>query len=142
VPAAVVAGLVAAHLAATSPVRVDGRPVTLSGRQICPRLVEGLPDRLGRLPARRVESAVRSAAAWGDPPVVLRCGVAPRIGPVGQVVTLDGVDWTADEDHAGVTWTTVSRRVDVQVRVPGRYDSQGPLLAMLSPILGRTVPKA
>jgi hypothetical protein len=142
VPAAVVTGLVAAHLATPPPVRVDGTPFTISGRQVCPRLVDGLPDHLGQLPARQVEGALRSAAAWGDPPVVLRCGVAPRVQPVGQLVTLDGVDWTTDVDDSGVTWTTVGRQVDVQVRVPGRYDSQGPMLALLSPILKRTIPKA
>jgi hypothetical protein len=60
--------------------------------------------------------------------------------PVGQLLTIDGVDWTPEENATGVTWTTVGRQVTVQVRVPRRYDSQGPLLAPLSPALRRTIP--
>jgi hypothetical protein len=137
----VVAGLLVAHLAASRPVKVDGTPFTIEGRRVCAALVHALPDRLGTLRARKVSGATSSAFAWGDPPVVLRCGVAPRIGPAGQIVALDGVDWTTDIDGGGVTWTTVGRRVNVAVRVPGRYDSQGPLLATLSPKLQRLLPR-
>jgi len=142
VPVAVVTGLVTARLTAPTPVHVQGTPFSIEGRKVCPRLVGGVPARLGPLAGRHVEGGAGSAAAWGDPPVVLRCGVPPRVTPAGQIVVLDGVDWTTDVDNAGVTWTTVGRRVNVQVRVPGRYDSQGPLLSPLSPVIRRTVPRA
>lgn len=120
--------------------RVADAPTAADARRVCSNLVSALPERLGELTRRRVDGDRRAAAAWGDPPVVLQCGV-PGLGhPVGQLVTIDGVDWTPEEDRAGVTWTTVGRRVTVQVRVPDRYDSQGPLLAPLSPVLRRTVP--
>ncbi len=122
--------------------RVAGRPFTLEGRRVCPHLMAALPDRLGRLPGRRVVADRRSVAAWGDPPVVLRCGVAPRPGPVGHYLVLDGVWWTTDAGGGTVTWTTVGRRVNVQVLVPATYDSQGPLLAGLSPPLNRTISRA
>lgn len=140
VPAAVVAGLVAAHLARPDPLAVSVSPVDAEATQACAHLVHALPRRLGALPARRITGSSRAAAAWGDPPVVLRCGLPPRPGPVGDLVTLDRVDWTFEADNTGVTWRTVRRRVSVEVRVPGRYDSQGPLLARLSPALLRTVP--
>ncbi|MDP9239722.1 MAG: DUF3515 domain-containing protein [Actinomycetota bacterium] len=141
-PVAVAAGLITARVATLPAVHVDGAPFTIEGRRVCPRLVDGLPNRLGKLAARRVEGGSGSAAAWGGPPVVLRCGVAPRIAPVGQIVVLDGVEWTTDVDKTGVTWTTVGRRVNVAVRVPGRYDSQGPLLSTLSPAIKDMIPKA
>lgn len=131
-----------ARLTSPRPVTVDGTPFTLEGRQVCPRLVTALPGRLGRLPARQVKGARTSAAAWGDPPVILRCGVPPRIAPASQIVVLNGVEWFTDVDNTGVTWTTAGRRVNVQVRVPGRYDSQGPLLSGVSPAVESTVPKS
>ncbi len=140
VPVAVVAGLIAARLDRPDPLTVSVSPVDAEAKRACAHLVDALPSRLGALPARRVTGSSRAAAAWGNPPVVLRCGLPPRAGPVGDLLTLDRVDWTFEADNTGVTWWTVRRRVTVEVRVPGRYDSQGPLLAMLSPALLRTVP--
>ncbi|MDQ3480301.1 MAG: DUF3515 domain-containing protein, partial [Actinomycetota bacterium] len=41
----------------------------------CAALLDGLPDLVLEQEARDVEPADASAAAWGDPAVVLRCGV-------------------------------------------------------------------
>jgi len=137
----VAVGLITAHMSTRPAVHVVGAPFSIEGRRVCPRLLHALPQRLGNLAARDVEGG-GSAAAWGDPPVLLRCGVAPRIGPVGQIVVLDGVDWTTDVDNSAVTWTTLGRGVTVSVRVPGHYDSQGPLLTTLSPTIKAYVPRA
>jgi len=80
-------------------------------------------------------------AAWGDPPVGLRCGGPAPAGPVGQVITVDGLDWAPVADAEGVTWTTTGRRVTVVVRFPKPYDAQGTRVAVLSPAILRTVPR-
>ena len=64
-------------------------------------------------------------AAWGDPPIVLRCGV-PR--PAGQdrfaaCQTVNGLDWFAPESAstdqaADVVLTTIGREPRVEVVVP------------------------
>lgn len=82
------------------------------------------------------------SAAWGDPPVILLCGQIAAPSPVGDLVTLDGVDWAPVTDKAGVTWTTIGRRATVRVRVPSKYDDQAPLLARLSPAIIRALPPA
>ncbi len=117
------------------PVRIPSGGAPDEGRPECASLIAALPDRLGPLTRRRVEGDIRGGAAWGSPAVVLRCGVPAPPRPIGALFTADGVDWTPREDPDGVTWTTVGRPVSVQVRFPARYDSQGPLLATLSPAL-------
>lgn len=79
-------------------------------------------------------------AAWGDPPVTLQCGLIAAPTPLGQVITLDGVEWAPQPDTAGVTWTTVGRQANLRVRVPDKYDNQAPLLADLSPHIVRYLP--
>lgn len=74
--------------------------------------------------ARRSTSPVSDlTAAWGSPPVVLRCGV-PRpaaLEPTSQLVTIDGVDWYPEQLSDGYRFTSYGRVADVEVRVPGRY---------------------
>lgn len=73
--------------------------------------------------------------------MTLRCGLIAAPTPLGALVTLDGVDWAPVSGNGAVTWTTVGRPATVQVRVPSRYDAQGPLLAELSPAIIRALPK-
>ena len=139
-PVAIVAWLVAARVSSTRPVPVAAPDASCESRRVCATLIGALPDRLGELPARTVDGDRRLTAAWGQPPVVLRCGHIATPSPLGQLITLDGVDWTPVPSERRVTWMTVGRKVTVEVRVPRSYDSQAPLLAHLSPAIVRTVP--
>jgi len=139
-PVAVVAGLVAARLTANQPIEVPDPPSSVESRRLCAALTAALPRRLAQLAARTVDGNPRAAAAWGDPPVILRCGLLATPSQLGQLVTLDGVNWAPVVGKHEVTWTAVGRPVTVQVRVPRRYDSQALLLAELSPVIVRTLP--
>jgi hypothetical protein len=73
-------------------------------------------DSLGGLPRR--DTTGQSTAAWGDPPVVLRCGVAPP-GPTTQACeTVAGVDWVVARSDERVTYTTYGREPAVEVELP------------------------
>lgn len=87
-----------------------------------------------------MSTAADRVAAWGDPAVVLRCGVAVPSAPTTQLLTIDGVDWIAEPSETGVTWTTTRRRVTVEVFVPKSYDSQGPLISDLAPAVKQADP--
>lgn len=116
-------------------VPVAGLPSTDPGSAaVCARLVAALPDTMGPLHRRPVSGAGGRAAAWGDPPVVLRCGTSAPAGdaPLGQVITLDGVDYDPQPSDAGVTWRLVGRRVPVEIFVPKVYDGQGSLVIAVS----------
>ncbi len=50
-----------------------------------------LPDAIGELD--RVWTDAQATGAWGEPTVVLRCGVEPPAPQTLECVTLGGVDW-------------------------------------------------
>jgi hypothetical protein len=106
----------------------------------CGRLHDALPDRLdGRTPT--TASPVSSlTAAWGDPAVVLRCGVPkPRLlEPTSEVIEIDGVQWFLHETDAAYVFTTVGREAFVQVRVPTkvpREQATAPLVDLARPVI-------
>ncbi len=141
-PVALLVGLVAARVTADRPVPVKNPPNSALSARLCSDLTGALPRRLAELDARIVDGDKRLTAAWGDPPVTLRCGIIATPSPLGQLVTLDGIDWTTVIGKSTVTWLTVGRRATVEVTVPRRYDAQGPMLAQLSPAISRRVPVA
>ena len=63
-------------------------------------------------------------AAWGDPALVLRCGV-PRpadLQPTSDIVEVEGVEWFLVESAAGYTFTTTGRSAYVELTVPAEVD--------------------
>jgi hypothetical protein len=115
---------------------VDVPPVTAAAEADCPGLMERLPLDLLDDPSRRVDSDSPFAYAWGEPPVVLVCGVDRPPGWVVGVaaIQINGVQWYVDTDDPETTvWTTVDRPVYVEVRVPASVDS-APVTALTTPI--------
>lgn len=108
----------------------------------CPALLAALPATLsssaGVLQRRAVTGpGAVLAVAWGEPAVVLECGVAPaalsaevlRLGPDDDTL----VTFEPDDVGAATAFTTGELRPDVRVTVPDRYDST--LLVDLAPVL-------
>ncbi|MBY3554425.1 DUF3515 family protein [Modestobacter lapidis] len=123
------------------PVVVDTPEVTPEADLACPVLMGQLPLELAGETSRQVDSDTPFAYAWGDPPVVLVCGVDPPAGYAADTGTLaiSGVEWFVDDtDPDAYVWTTVDRLVPVQVRVPAEYDSA--LVTALSPIISTALP--
>lgn len=105
---------------------VDVPPVTPEADASCPALMSSLPLELTGEPSRRVQSDSPFAYAWGDPPIVLICGVDRPVGYVAGVsaIQINGVQWYVDTDDPDTTvWTTVDRPVYVQIALPSSVDS-------------------
>ena len=83
-------------------------------------------------------------SAWGQPPIVLRCGVAtPKaLTPTSQLLTVDGVDWLPEQLTQGYLFTTVGRQVNVEVAVPDAYSPEAGVLTDLSPVIAKLDPVA
>jgi hypothetical protein len=99
----------------------------------CARLHHALPDAADGRDRRDTEPASVRTAAWGDPPVVLRCGVPrpPGLTATSEVVEVNGVGWFLTERPRGFVFTTVGRTTYVEVRVPAgtpREQATGPLV--------------
>lgn len=92
-------------------------------QDVCSALSARLPDTVAGLDRRTTTPPTSNTAAWGDPPIVLRCGV-PRpaaLTATSQLYTVDGVDWFPEALTEGTLLTTYGRTAYVEVTVPRTY---------------------
>ncbi len=106
----------------------------------CPTVIGGLPILLGELQARPVRSPGPYAVAWGDPAVVLRCGVPRPVGygPTSSLLEIQGVVWFSAEVADGRLWTAVDREVFLDVLVPSAQSSAS--VTMISTVIADRLP--
>jgi hypothetical protein len=119
--------LVALAAAACGAVDVPDTSVSGAGREACKSLVEALPDQVSDQ-KRRGTSGNPLGAAWGDPPIVLRCGVGTPQGydKFAACQTVDDLDWFVptsmiEDQDADVVMTTIGRKPAVEVVIPSSY---------------------
>jgi hypothetical protein len=120
-------------------------PHATSEAGACTKVLEQLPVQLQRLDPRIVHPRPDTpfVVAWGDPPVVLRCGVdRPK-----DLTPASGADYILGGNRAGPfydvqrtgdanVWTTVDRAAYISITVPAKY-AAGPL-----PPLSRAIAQA
>lgn len=111
---------------------------------VCAALQHELPTTVAGQSQRETTPASELTAAWGDPPIVLRCGVSAPAGltPTSEVTNVNGVDWYPEPLTAGYRFTTTGRRAYVQVDVPSQYASQAGGLTQIGPAILAADPPA
>ena len=87
---------------------------------------------------RTVSPLSDTTAAWGSPPITLRCGV-PAGSPRDDPYTFNGVAWAMHDDGDSRLWTTLGRKVNVVVEVPDAYSSQAELIGRLATAVNRAL---
>ena len=89
----------------------------------CDALAAALPATVQGQARRDVQPASSTTASWGDPPIVLRCGVPhpPGLTPTVEVIDVEGVRWYAEQLGAGYRFTTSGRTPYLEVTVPDAY---------------------
>lgn len=136
--ARVAAGLVAVAVLAGcggDQVQVDDFPVAAADRGACREVLAAVPDRLADQPRRDVTGSAY-AAAWGDPAIVLRCGVGlPKTYATDPCITRNGIGWSiplrqTDDPGTDVVMTLAHRSLVVRVEVPREYRPNGPMAVM------------
>lgn len=112
-------------------------PVSEPADPACAELVARLPERVSNQERRTVEPDNSTTAAWGDPPVVLRCGVIEpaALRPDSSLTDINGVTWFAEERSKGYVFTSVGLEPRVEVTVPDAYAPEGSVLVQLAPAL-------
>ena len=134
-----VAACAALLLLAGCAVSVDAPDADAGVRSACKAYVAHVPDRVADLGTRDVDDADRGAA-WGDPAIVLTCGVPEAEGftKVSQCQNWNGVDWYVPAGEFGdepvdVTMTTVGRSPRIRVQVPKAYWPPTAVMVDLAP---------
>lgn len=98
----------------------------------CVKVFAKLPVQLGNLDPRKTDTNSSFVAAWGDPAIVLRCGVgkpAALNSPNGAgLQDVNGVLWQPDLRKNQAVFTAVDRAVYVEVTVPSGADNPLTLL--------------
>jgi uncharacterized protein DUF3515 len=127
---------------ALAPIRVPAPPANPAADTPCTKLLAALPITLADLPGRPAQSSSTYVAAWGDPAVVLRCGV-PRPGALRQGsadldIAINGVLWLPARHKDATVWTTVDRPAYIEVTVPKSYAQ--PPLGPISDAITKTLP--
>ncbi len=120
---------------------VDAYP-TVEGTDLdCRSLLADVPQAVAGRAARRVADDA-DAAAWGDPPIVLRCGVEDpaALTPASRCDVVADVGWFTEEVAGGTLFTTIGRRFNVSVEVPADYDPEADALADLATLVQKHDP--
>jgi hypothetical protein len=122
-------------------VEVEPYDVPAGADQACASLISDLPEVVSDAVTRDVKPAELPAAAWGQPPIVLRCGVGlpPEYRPDAILTEIDGVAWFPAEGAGGMFFATVDRDPIVEVAVPDDYDP-ATVLGDLGPSIAANVP--
>jgi hypothetical protein len=120
----------------TSPVSVAAPSLSPAAAQVCRAVIAKLPDQVRGAPRRPVSAGAEQNAAYGEPPIVLACGVAaPSLAPTDQVSVLNHVCWYGRAIPTGTQWTTVDRQVPVSVTVPGPRDGSAQSVIPFSAVI-------
>jgi hypothetical protein len=112
--------------------------------QACRALLDALPDEIDPGVERRPVEGPDGrpdgrTAAWGDPAVVLQCGVAESDRPE-EPAQVNGVLWSVRDIGAGYRWTTQDRVPAVAVDVPDAYPNVAELVVPLADPVEQAVP--
>jgi hypothetical protein len=116
----------------------------------CRELARDLPRRVAGQERGTLDQDTPYAAVWGDPAIVLRCGVPrPEILTPGSDTydptdtdsfEVNGVSWLLEEESDGVRSTTTGRTVFVEVTMPDDYETVGNPLIDLAPPVDEHIP--
>jgi len=115
---------------------VDSPPGSCAGvLAALPATVDGHDRRALTKPARA------SARAWGDPAIVLRCGVARPAGykPTGDCLVIDDIEWYVEPATGGTIFTVVGADPRIEVSVPTAYTPPSDVLVDVGNAIAATI---
>ncbi|WP_163510462.1 DUF3515 family protein [Fodinicola acaciae] len=129
-------------VAASGPVTVTAPPSAPADVvALCGKMIGSLPIVLDGKHSRAVSTAPDRVVAWGDPAVVLRCGVAPvTYPPDANLLGINGVTWYGKAVGRDVVFTSIDRKVPIEITVPAAKGNPSDPIATLSTPIGHIVP--
>jgi hypothetical protein len=127
--------------AVLSPISVAAPPANAAADAPCTTLLGDLPTAIatsdGTLAGRPAQSTWTYVAAWGQPAVVLRCGVprpaALTVNSGAFVIAVDNVNFFQSKSGSNFIYTAIDRAAYIEISVPTSY-SQPPIGPIASAI--------
>ncbi|WP_320774232.1 DUF3515 domain-containing protein [Streptomyces sp. CRN 30] len=119
---------------------------------VCEDLDEAMPAKVDGLVRKDPQPSSKLTAGWGNPLIILRCGVAQPPKMVDPEVAegrdadavaggVNGVDWLMEkQDDGAYRFTTANREAYVEVTVPEGRDSSSVLID-LAPAVKKAIPE-
>jgi hypothetical protein len=108
--------------------------------KLCRNLDEALPSTVDDQDRRDPSPASALTAGWGNPAIILRCGVerpAKMNDPEADGVEVNGVGWLLEkQENESFRFTTVLRKAYVEVTIPKdrTADGMAPLVDLASAV--------
>ena len=123
-------------------VEVAPHSVRPDAEQVCAAFIGALPEVVDDAVRRDVEPPQAGVAAWGQPPIIARCGVdePPGLDPTSAVLDLSGVEWRSAAGEGGTFFYLDGRAVVVEVAIPDDYAPEAEVLVDLADAVRDTVP--
>jgi hypothetical protein len=103
--------------------------------QACDSLIKAMPAKVLDGKRRKTKPVSDLTTAYGDPPIEVTCGVKPPAGMVeaqSQCFEVNGVGWFAKQVTNGYIFTTIGRKVYLEVAVPSKYAPEANALTDVS----------
>ena len=117
---------------ADEPITLDSPQVSAEDLAACNAFIDDVPRRLDGEERRKVNPANSLGAAWGDPAIIVRCGVGvpAEFDQLAHCEVANDVGWFVPDDviadqDADVTFTAVGYRPIVSVEMPHEYRPEG-----------------
>jgi len=122
----------------SSPPEIDAPDLSAADAAACRDLGGALPDSLGGHDTVDANGDTAYGAAWGDPAIVLTCGVgAVDLTDVPPCTVVNGVGWVVQEGDGRTVLTADGYRPRVQVVVPDDYEQPAGLVTGLASLVKR-----
>ncbi|WP_328326437.1 DUF3515 domain-containing protein [Kribbella sp. NBC_00382] len=101
----------------------------------CTALIQAMPAKVLDAKRRKAEPASALTTAYGDPAIEVTCGVAPPAGMAAaqsQCFEVNGVGWYAQQVTNGYLFTTIGRKLYLELAVPNKYAPEANALTDVS----------
>lgn len=143
-PAAVLVGILAlAAGCGPGPASVQAPQPDPSASRACANLHDRLPETLENQPRRETSPASELVAAWGSPPIVVRCGVdtPANLQPTSRLAVVNGVQWFPEPERSPMRFTAVHRSARVELLLPEEYGVPAEVMVQLAEPIKAAVPE-
>jgi len=95
---------------------------------VCAKAAAVLPGSVSGRASVATDPSDPAVHAWGDPPILARCGVATPGPTTDDCLTVNGVDWVATPLSDGTRFVTYGRDPALEVLIPKGDVPEGSLL--------------